>query len=417
MTGDQGALEFRLPDVGEGLAEAEIVRWLVPEGEPVQRMAPMVEIETAKSTVEIPSPVTGLLLRHGAPEGSVIDVGSLLAVLSPADGSARANTEPSSPAAAPAVVEPSTSQPAHEVSEPAREVTGRRRVPAAPTVRRLATRLGIDIADVTATGPAGRVLAEDVRTASDARAGASVAVPTEPHPAGIAAAADRTEKLSPMRMTIMNRLSEAWSKVPLITDMRDVDATALTQARASLSDELGGERVTFTTLFAAVVTTALQRHPVLNASLDAGAGTVTYHASIDLGIAVALPDGLTVGVVRGCERLSLRELSGAISGVAEKARTGRLTAAESRGATFTLSSFGQFGGWYGTPLVLPPQVGIAGFGPIKDAVVAVDGRPEVRPTLPLSVSADHRLVDGAALSAFSSTIERLVAQPVRMLGT
>jgi pyruvate dehydrogenase E2 component (dihydrolipoamide acetyltransferase) len=416
MTGDQDALEFRLPDVGEGLAEAEIVRWLVPEGAPVQRMAPMVEIETAKSTVEIPSPVTGLLLRHGAPEGSVIDVGAVLAVLAPADGATRPRVEPGPVESSPAAAPPAAPTP---TSGGAQEVTGRRRVPAAPTVRRLAVQLGVDITDVTGTGPAGRVLAQDVRAVVEAPTGSPVGgtVSSDADTAGIAAAADRTEKLSPMRMAIMNRLTEAWSKVPLITDMRDVDATALTQARGSLSDELGGERVTFTALFAAVVTAALQRHPVLNASLDPDAGTVTYHASIDLGIAVALPDGLTVGVVRGCERLSLRELSRAISGVAEKARTGRLSAAESRGATFTLSSFGQFGGWYGTPLVLPPQVGIAGFGPIKDAVVAVDGRPEVRPTLPLSVSADHRLVDGAALSAFSSTIERLVAQPVRMLGT
>lgn len=413
MTANPDALEFRLPDVGEGLAEAEIVRWLVPEGGPVQRMAPMVEIETAKSTVEIPSPVTGLLLRHGAPEGSVIDVGSLLAVLAPAGATPRPPVEPS-PLAAPGTVPPAA---AAGPADPA----PRRRVPAAPTVRRLAVQLGIDIADVTGSGPAGRVLAQDVRTASDAatRQPTGLPVTAADSPAGTAdvAAGDRTEKLSPMRVAIMNRLADAWSRVPLITDLRDLDATALTQARGPLSDELGGERVTFTALFAAVVTAALRRHPLLNASLDADAGTVTYHASIDLGIAVALPDGLTVGVVHGCERLSLAELSRAISGVAERARAGRLSAAESRGATFTLSSFGQFGGWYGTPLVVPPQVGIAGFGPVKDAVVAVDGRPEVRPTLPLSVSADHRLVDGAALSAFSSTIERLVAQPVRMLGT
>lgn len=415
MTGPD-TLEFLLPDVGEGLAEAEIVRWLVPEGAPVQRMTAMVEIETAKSTVEIPSPVTGLLLRHGAPEGSVIDVGSLLAVLSPADAPPAPPVEPSG-SAAPSVGPPPAPVPAGSAS--------RRRVPAAPTVRRLAVELGIDLADVTGTGPAGRVLEQDLRAAVDAAAGPSSDGPTPtvapreahgPTDRDVAATSDRTEKLSPMRVAIMNRLAEAWSKVPLITDLRDVDATALTQARGALCDELDGERVTFTALFAAVVTAALQRHPLLNASLDADAGTVTYHASIDLGIAVALPDGLTVGVVHGCERLSLRELSSAISGVAEKARSGRLTAAESRGATFTLSSFGQFGGWYGTPLVVPPQVGIAGFGPVKDAVVAVDGRPEVRPTLPLSVSADHRLVDGAALSAFSSTIERLVAEPVRMLG-
>lgn len=399
--------DFHLPDVGEGLAEAEIVRWLVPEGGQVVRMEPMVEIETAKSIVEIPSPVDGTLVRHGAPEGKTLDVGAVLAVLS----STKA-VEPAAPES-PAGSSPQVEESAGAVT--AISTTGRRRVPAAPTVRKLAVQLGIDLAEVTGSGPAGRVLASDVDAAADAAANPQVAPTAVRAPRGDASA-DRTEKLSGMRAAIMDRLAAAWSQVPLITDMRDADAAGLVQARKSLIDEMEGEKVTFTTLFAAVALAALRRHPSFNASLDPAAGTVTYHGAVDLGIAVSVPGGLSVGVVRDAGSLSLREFGQEINDVAEEARAGQLSVDRSRGATFTISSFGQFGGWYGTPLVVPPQVAIAGFGPIKDKVVPVDGVPAVRPTLAMSVSADHRLIDGAELSTFCSTIERMIAEPIRILG-
>lgn len=398
-------VEFNLPDVGEGLAEAEIVRWLVPEGGRLVRMEPMVEVETAKSAVEIPSPVNGTLIRHGAGEGTRVDVGAVLAVLAADRG-----TKPAAPAPSRAAVEPVAV--ASELTEtaPVRE-NGRRRVAAAPTVRRLAVRAGVDLADITGTGPGGRVLASDVETYA-----ASPTTPAEPAAVPQPDTVDRTEPLSPMRLAIMNTLERAWSEVPLITDQRDADAGGLVEARSVLTDELAGAKVTYTTLFAAVTLAALRRHPVFNAALDKAAGTVTYHRRVDLGIAVSVPDGLSVGVVRDAGALRLRELGEAIGEVAESARAGRLGAEQSGGATFTVSSFGQYGGWYGTPLVVPPQVAIAGFGPVEDRVVAVDGAPVVRPTLAMSVSADHRLIDGAELSMFCSTIERMVAEPVRILG-
>jgi len=403
---------FLLPDVGEGLADAEIVRWLVDESQPVSFMDPLVEVETAKSIVEIPSPATGIVSRHGAAEGETLEVGAVLAVITGTE-SAPGHVDP-----APAVPEAASTAPESSAS---REITApvtanastARRVPAAPTVRRRAAELGIDLQTVIGTGPAGRVLDADLDAALDASAAPTEAQNQEQL---VRPAAGRVEKLSRMRSSIAGTLTTAWQQVPLITDMRDADAEGLTEARISLAQEMDQSRVSFTALFACVTTAALRRYPSFNASLDLAANTVTYHDRIDLGIAVSVPSGLSVAVVKDAGSLSLARLADEVDSLVELARNGRLTPAQSTGATFTVSSFGKFGGWYGTPLVVPPQVAIAGFGPIKDKVVPYEGVPAIRKTLAMSVSADHRLIDGAELSQFCSYIERLVANPVLLLG-
>jgi pyruvate/2-oxoglutarate dehydrogenase complex dihydrolipoamide acyltransferase (E2) component len=369
--------EFLLPDVGEGLAEASIVRWLVDEAQAIEEMQPIVEVETAKSVVEIPSPVAGTLVRHGAAEGAGLEVGAVLAVIA-------------------------TAHAAVEGHEPTVASGPARRVAATPTVRKRAVELGIDLASLTGSGPGGRVLMADLSSTTTT----SLAAP--------AAVGDRVEKLSRMRVAIAGSLGAAWAEVPLITDLRDVDAVRLVDARASLADE--GTKVSYTAYFAAATVAALRQFSELNASLDLDAGTVTYHGAIHLGVAVSVEGGLTVAVIRDAQTLSLGGLASAIDRLSTKARESRLSHEESTGATFTVSSFGKFGGWYGTPLVVPPQVAIAGFGPIKDRVVPWQGAPSVRATLPLSVSADHRLIDGAMLSQFCSRLEELVSDPIRFLG-
>lgn len=374
--------EFRLPDVGEGLAEAVVLTWLVAEGAPVAHMQPIVEVETAKSVVEIPSPLEGTMVSHGAREGASLDVGAVLAVLESAA--------------------PEGAVPERVQTPPAK------RVPAAPTVRRRAHELGIALEAVQGTGPGGRVLAADLDRHA---APAPVAVP----PA--AKAAGRTEPLTGRRSAIAGTLAQAWSQVPLITDLRDADAVGLVAAREAIRRELDGEPLTYTTLFAYIVCAALRRFPRFNASIDVEEGTMTFHERIDLGIAVSSAEGLSVGVIGDAAGYSLRELGAKVAEVAEAARAGRLSREQSTGATFTVSSFGQFGGWYGTPLVVPPQVAIAGFGPVKDKVVPYRGEPAIRATLAMSISADHRLIDGAELSEFASFIERLVGDPILVLGS
>lgn len=414
-------IHFALPDVGEGLAEALISRWFVAEGEPVARMDPMVEIETAKSAVEIPSPVDGIMVRHGAAAGDSLSVGSLLAVLESNDRPAGGET-------------PVTAV------DTAQRHPGERRVRAAPTVRRRAHQAGVDLAAVTASGPGDRVLMSDLEahlgagelgpaqaTLQDSVTAAATSTPAAEAPSatrvphrsaahrggGIQPA--RSERLGSMRSAIFDTMTRAWASVPLITDIREVDATQLRDARAALREESGADRLTYTTLFCHIVIAALRRHPELNVLLDADARTLNYQEHVDLGVAVSVPGGLSVGVVRQAEQLSLGELADAIGSVSSRARDGQLSGADMTGATITVTSFGTHGGWFGTPLVIPPQVLIVGFGGIKDTVVPVDGVPAVRPTLPMSVSADHRVVDGAELSVFCSTVERFVTEPVRMV--
>lgn len=395
---------FHLPDVGEGLADAAIVRWIVPEGGAVKRMDPLVEIETAKSVTEIPSPVAGTVLRHGALEGETLEVGDVLATIAteaPADPAGPVVDE--SPAAsaerpdALVVDAESSSAPLARRPDP---VAGRRRRSAAPTVRRRAVELGIDLGDVAGTGPLGRVLMGDL----DAH------VTTSASNTGI----DRVEKLSRLRAAVSSVMTTAWRTVPHITDLREVDASGLIAARAAFLEETG-TKVGHAAIMAAAVCRALRSHPVMNASIDVEAGTVTYHGSVHLGIAISVDDGLVVAVVRNAQDLGIRELDAEIERLAALARAGRLPANESSGATFTVSSSGRFGGWYGTPIVVPPQVGIAGFGSVRDAVVAVNGAPVVRPSIAMSISADHRLVDGAALTAFSVEVGRLLENPIRIL--
>lgn len=399
---------FALPDVGEGLAEATISRWIVNEGTSVTRMEPIVEIETAKSAVEIPSPVDGVLSRHGAQAGETIEVGTPLAVFI-INGNVPVAEGPTGPG-------PSRSS-APEATAQAATFAGTtrtsRRAKAAPTVRRRAHQLGIDLATVEGAGPRGRVLMADLD-----------GLLTQPDPVldtdgageprgGIQPA--RSERLSPMRTTIFETMTSAWASVPLITDIREADAAELQRVRPILRGDMDSQKLTYTTLFSAVVIAALREHPEFNVWLDAEHRTLKYRQHVDLGVAVSVPGGLSVGVVRHADTLNLEELSRAIVDVSARARDGNLPARQMQGATVTVTSFGTHGGWFGTPLVVPPQVVIVGFGAVRDTVVPRDGEPVVRATVPLSVSADHRVIDGAELSSFCSTIERFITEPVRMV--
>lgn len=410
-------IEFLLPDVGEGLADATIASWLVAEGDRVVRMESMVEIETDKSVTEIPSPVDGVMVRHGAAPGESLDVGALLAVLRADKGEEgiaatvnHALADSAAPSNAVNVAESS------DTVRPGGLSGGVGRVRAAPTVRRRAREAGIDLTNVPTSGDGGRVLMSDLE-AFLTTGGVSQADPTDESPARLVGIQTRrSQVLSPMRTAIFEAMSRAWEQVPLITDMRESDAAELVRLRPVLRNELDDEvRLTFTTLFSMVVISALRRHPEFNVLFDSDTRTVTYHEHVNLGLAVSVPGGLSVGVVHQADSLSATELSQALDDVARRARDGKLTAADMSGATVTLTSFGTHGGWFGTPLVVPPQALIVGFGSIRDRVVAVDGKPVVRATVPLSVSADHRVIDGAELSTFCSVLEGLIAEPARMV--
>lgn len=407
-------LVFRLPDVGEGLTEAEIIEWLIAVGSEVRADQPVVTVETAKAQVELPAPADGVVQQLSHQAGDVVEVGAALFVL---------DTAGDEPAAAHDVA--SEHQPAEGTSAASTSATasgahsanGRRRVLAAPSTRRLAVEHGVDLSDITGSGPAGRIVLSDVEQAIDTQHTPTSTTTTT------AAGSDSEESsaaqpLRGLRRQVAEAMTAAWS-APHITEFREVDATALEHAHDLLRDQARrrGERLTLLPLLVRIVVAALRQHPDLNATFDVDAVTVEVHPRLNLGIATATPDGLIVPVVQDAADHTVRELGREITRLAEAARQRTLTVEDTTGGTFTISNFGSYGTWLGTPLINAPQVGITGFGRVHEAVVPVAGAPAVRRVLPLAVAADHRLIDGAALGAFVGTLEQLIQEPLLLLGT
>jgi pyruvate dehydrogenase E2 component (dihydrolipoamide acetyltransferase) len=346
--------EFKLPDLGEGLTEGEIARWLVAEGDEIAEDAPLVEIATDKTTVEIPSPAAGLVSRILVAEGDVVPVGTVLVVIG---GDAAASVEPG-----PAQIRPLDTAP---------------KVQATPLVRRVAQELGVDLAALTPTGPGGRLTEDDVRSAAR----------------GTIAGEGRREKVRGIRRQIVEHLSRTHREVPAVTYVEECDFT----------------RVDLKLLLPAVLratAAALKEFPELNARLEGD--EIVYLDRYDIGIAVQTDAGLVVPVVRGCDTRSADELRADVDALAEKARTGTLTPEELRGSTFTVTSAGKLAGLLVTPLVNHPEVGILGVHRIAPRPVVVDGEVVVRTMGNVSVTFDHRVVDGARAAQFTlSVIEKL----------
>ena len=356
------AYEFKLPDLGEGLTEGEVARWLVAEGAEVAEDDPLVEIQTDKTTVEIPSPAAGKVARILVAEGDVVAVGTVLVVIGE-DGA-----EPSSAATQ------GRTQGQTQGQSPAVE-TGR--VRATPLVRRMADELGVDLASVEATGPQSRVTEEDVRRA------ASGAEPEE----------GRREPLRGVRRLVAEHMARAHREVPPVTWVEECDFGAV---------EL--KRLVPATLKA--VAESLREFPELNARLE-GEGIV-YLDRYDLGIAVQTDQGLVVPVVRGCDEKSLDELEAEVTRLADAARAGKLKPEELRGSTFTVTSAGKLGGLLTTPIVNHPEVAILSIGRIAERPVVRDGEIQARPVGTIAVTFDHRVIDGARAAEFGlAVIDRL----------
>jgi pyruvate dehydrogenase E2 component (dihydrolipoamide acetyltransferase) len=350
------AYEFRLPDLGEGLTEGEVARWLVAEGDDVGEDEPLVEIQTDKTTVEIPSPAAGKVARILVAEGQVVPVGTVLVVIG--DG----------------VVE--TPEPGSSQTNQVRES----RVQATPLVRRVAQELGVDLAAVTPTGPGGRVSEDDVRRAAG----------------GGPVAEGRREPLRGVRRQIADHLTRAHREIPAVTFVEECDFS-----------NLDLEVLLPTVLRQTALT--LKEFPELNARLEQD--HIVYLDRYDLGVAVQTDQGLVVPVVRDCDTRSVEELRADVDSLAAKARDGKLDAGELRGSTFTVTSAGKLGGLLVTPLINHPEVAILGVHRIGPRPVVRDGEVVARPVGNISVTFDHRVVDGARAAAFAlAVIARLQSE-------
>lgn len=434
--------EFKLPDVGEGLSEGEIVRWLVAEGEVVAVDQLIVEVQTDKAIVEIPAPVAGVIRHLGGQVNDIVPVGATLVSIEVSDGaSAEASAEASEG------VTPTASPPPAQASGRADGAVSQRRSRASPATRKLARELGVDLAQVPPGGSRGQVTRADVEAAAQRSAEPASAGPATgpergsaeavgdtgaaPGPAGaatgravatatrapVSALSARSEPLRGLRRTIARAMDEAWRSVPHIFSMDDLDASGLLAARRALNDDLADEgiKLSFLPFFIKACAAALQAHPRFNASIDLAAERIDYHEHINIGIATQTPDGLIVTVLRDAERKSVVALGREVAELAELARQRRVGLQHLSGATFSISNYGSYGAHMGTPIIRPPEVAIAGFGRIADAVVPVDGVPAVRPRLPFCLSADHRLNDGEDLGRFTATMSRYLLEPVRLL--
>ena len=360
------AYEFKLPDLGEGLTEGEIARWLVTEGQELAEDDPLVEIQTDKTTVEIPSPAAGTVTKILVGEGEVVPVGTGLVMIG-GDAAEPAATEP--PAARAASV-PVTQSPS--------EVQGR--IQATPIVRRLAQELGVDLASLSGTGPNGRITEADVRNA-----GGDLVLQEHKVPQG-RVSEGRREPVRGVRRQIVEHLTTAHREVAAVTFVEECDFTGFDLAQ-----------VLPQTLKATAA--SLREFPELNARLEGDA--IVYLERYDIGIAVQTGQGLVVPVVRRCDAASLEELTAEVARLAEAARAGMLKPEELRDGTFTVTSAGKLGGLLVTPLVNHPEVGILGIHRIVPRPVVVDGEIVVRHIGNVSVTFDHRVVDGARAAAFT----------------
>jgi pyruvate dehydrogenase E2 component (dihydrolipoamide acetyltransferase) len=359
------AYEFKLPDLGEGLTEGEIARWLVAEGQELAEDDPLVEIATDKTTVEIPSPAAGTVTRILVGEGEVVPVGTVLVVIG-GDGNEAA------PPAAPGAVEPAAAAPAAAASVP---VT-RSRVQATPVVRRIAQELGVDLASLSGSGPNGRITEDDVRNA----AGNELVAQEHKLSEG------RREPVRGVRRQIVEHLTRAHREIPAVTFVEEADFTGI-------------DTTLLLPLVLQATAASLQEFPELNARLEGD--EIVYLDRCDIGVAVQTDQGLVVPVVRACRQQSLEALRDEVARLAESARAGTLAPEELRGGTFTVTSAGKLGGVLVTPLVNHPEVGILGLHRIGPRPVVHDGEIVVRQIGNVSVTFDHRVVDGARAAAFT----------------
>lgn len=390
--------DFKLPDLGEGVTEAEVDRWLVEEGDVIAEDDPLVEVITDKATAEIPSPFEGVVARIHVRAGDVVPVGTVLVSIEAPNMPATGNGD--APAAAAA-----SAQTARVASDDGTSDHGS--VKAMPPVRKLARELGIDLATVSGTGPRGRITRADVELAAGRASTSEVE-----RPAPARTRTERREPLRGVRRVIAERMSEAHRVVPPVTHVEECDVTELDATR-KLANERSPElpRLTFMPFIVKAVTTALREYPALNASLDEAAGEIVYHDRYDIGVAVDTPAGLMVPVVKNAERRRLRDLAAEIDRLATAAREGRATQDDLSGSTFTVTSPGPFGGLMATPIVFYPQSAILGVHRASERPVVRDGQIVIRKMMNLSITFDHRVLDGMTAAKFVLDVVRLLEHP------
>ena len=401
-------MEFKLPDLGEGIAEGEIIKWMAKEGDQVKEDQPMVEVMTDKVNVQIPSPRTGKVTKILVKEGEVAKVGQTIVVIDDGSGGAPSTSPP--PAAAP---EPPMAAPPPQARSPA-PTQG---VLATPATRRLARELGVDIGAVRGSGPAGRITDEDVRRSVSRPGSSTVTVQAPASATTKGGAREEVVPLRGLRRTISERMAKSLRTTAQVTHVDEADVTELVLLREALkgSAEKRGVHLTYLPFIIKALAPALKEFPYANASLDEQAGNIVLKKYYNIGIATDTEQGLVVPVVKDVDRKDIFELAGEVEKLSAKARGGQLSLDDVHGSTFTITNVGAIGGLFATPIVNLPEAAILGLHKIAKRPVVRDGRIEIRDTTYLSLSFDHRVFDGAYAARFTSRVIETVQDTKKLL--
>ncbi len=465
--------QIKLPNLGENIESGDVLTILVSEGDSVKANQDLLEVETDKATMPIPAPQAGTITKILVREGDTIAVGAPFMELEPTGAATPAKetkptaekTAPAKAAAPPArkaevveeleefeseeeedeieeaEVEPAPSPKKKAAAAPKTKAAtakpklaeppddddivpgdGHASAAAGPAVRRLARQLGVDLRRVRATGDAGRITTEDIRShVRETNEQVAASAPRGVKPPGTAHTDEfggiRIEKMSRMRQTIARNMIQSYTTIPQLTNFDDVDVTELENMREESKPDYAARGVKLTTMpfLIKACASSLLRHPMLNASVDMETNQIIYKEYVNIGIAVDTERGLVVPVLRDVDRKSISQIASELDDVAETVRSGKFDLDLLQGGTFTISNLGSVGGTYSTPIINPPQVAILLAGRSRLVPQVIDNAVESRLMLPLSISYDHRLVDGAAAARFLNEVKSYLAAPGRLL--
>ena len=402
-----------IPQMGESVAEGSIGTWLKQVGDAVAQDEPIVEVETDKVAMEVPSPVAGVLVEQLVGEGDTVEIGALIARVD-TEGKASAAPAPApAPAAAAPAPAPAAAAPA-PAPAPAPAASPQSLMPMSPAVRRMVEDYNLDPASVTGTGKGGRLTKGDVLKAIESGSARTMSAPV----AAAAPTGPREErvKMTRLRKTIAARLKDAQNTAAMLTTYNEVDMTAVMAARGKYKDLFAKKhniKLGFMSFFTKACCLALKEVPAVNAMIDGE--EIVYHNYANVGVAVSSPNGLVVPVLKDAQDMSFADTELAIAGYGKKARDGKLTIDDMQGGTFTISNGGIFGSLMSSPILNAPQSAILGMHKIQERPMAIGGEVKIRPMMYLALSYDHRIIDGREAVTFLVRVKEALEDPTRLL--
>ena len=400
-------MDFKLPDLGEGITEGEVIKWMTREGDQVKEDQPIVEVMTDKVNVQIPSPRTGRVAKILVKEGDIAKVGQTIMVIDEG-GSGAPPPSPAPPAPTPAMAAP---PPEVKVSPPTQGVL------ATPATRRLARELGVNIASINGSGPGGRVTDDDVKRFASRSGPSTLTVQAPPVASPTGGPREEVVPLRGLRRTISDRMAKSLRTTAQVTHVDEADVTELVLLREALkgSAEKRGVHLTYLPFIIKALVPSLKEFPYVNSSLDEQGGNIILKKYYNIGIATDTEQGLVVPVVKDVERKDIFELAGEIERLSSKARGGQLSLDDVHGSTFTITNVGAIGGLFATPIINIPEVAILGLHKIAKRPVVREDKVEIRDTTYLSLSFDHRVFDGAYAARFTSRVVETIQDTKKLL--